>query len=65
MQAEETTLQKLIEGDKRFQVPLYQRTFTWQEKELGTLWTDVLDQANALRDGPGSAGHPWYPRATQ
>jgi hypothetical protein len=65
MQAKETTLQKLIEGDKQFQVALCQRIFSWQEKELGTLWTNVLDQANALRDGLGGAGHPWYPCATR
>jgi alkylated DNA nucleotide flippase Atl1 len=48
MKAQETTFQQIIEGEKQFQVPLYQRTYSWQEAELHQLWDDVLDQADGL-----------------
>jgi uncharacterized protein with ParB-like and HNH nuclease domain/alkylated DNA nucleotide flippase Atl1 len=44
MQVSESTLKELIEGEKQFQVPLYQRQYSWQAAELGQLWDDVLEQ---------------------
>ncbi|WP_081906834.1 MULTISPECIES: DUF262 domain-containing protein [Actinomycetes] len=41
MQAQEVTLLRLIEGSKQFQIPLYQRTYSWGPKELDRLWEDV------------------------
>ncbi|WP_017591334.1 DUF262 domain-containing protein [Nocardiopsis potens] len=52
MKAYETTFQKLVEGTKQFQVPLYQRPYSWGGKELGRLWDDLTAQAEA---GPESA----------
>jgi hypothetical protein len=51
MKADETTLRKLIGGERQFVVPLYQRTYSWEFHQLDTLWTDVVNQARALRDG--------------
>jgi hypothetical protein len=54
MKAQETSFQEIIQGQKQFQVPLYQRTYSWQEKQLGQLWKDVLEQADGLANGiPG------------
>jgi alkylated DNA nucleotide flippase Atl1 len=50
MRASETTFVGLIQGQKQFQVPLYQRTYSWQEKQLGLLWEDVRNQADLLAD---------------
>ncbi len=43
--ARETTLQELLEGSKQYQVPLYQRTYSWKKDQLERLWTDVLQLA--------------------
>lgn len=57
MQAKETTLEHLLEGQKQYLVPLYQRTYAWRREQLHQLWADVLVQADALRDGATGPGH--------
>jgi uncharacterized protein with ParB-like and HNH nuclease domain/alkylated DNA nucleotide flippase Atl1 len=48
MQVRESTLKELIEGEKQFQVPLYQRQYSWRDEELGQLWEDILEQYDLL-----------------
>jgi alkylated DNA nucleotide flippase Atl1 len=48
MQVGESTLKQLIEGQKQFQVPLYQRQYAWGKDQLSQLWQDVLDQYDLL-----------------
>ena len=43
--ARETTLQELLEGTKQYQVPLYQRTYSWKQAQLERLWGDVVQLA--------------------
>jgi alkylated DNA nucleotide flippase Atl1 len=43
--ARETTLQELLEGAKQYQVPLYQRTYSWRKDQLGRLWEDIVQLA--------------------
>lgn len=43
MKASETKLQRIIEGTSQYVVPLFQRTYSWKEKEWGTLWDDLSD----------------------
>ena len=43
--ARETTLQELLGGEKQYQVPLYQRTYSWGRDQLDKLWEDVLQLA--------------------
>ena len=43
--ARETTLQELLEGTKQYQVPLYQRTYSWKQAQLERLWRDVVQLA--------------------
>jgi len=57
VKAQETTFQQLIQGEKPFQVPLYQRTYSWQEPQLRRLWDDVLCQAEALATGTPGPTH--------
>ena len=40
--AKETTLQELLGGEKQYQVPLYQRTYSWVKEQLDKLWEDVF-----------------------
>ncbi|MER7967465.1 DUF262 domain-containing protein [Streptomyces sp. NPDC096080] len=57
MQAKETLFADLVQGRaQQFQVPLYQRTYSWNERQLHQLWTDILEQAGLpLSDDRGSA----------
>jgi alkylated DNA nucleotide flippase Atl1 len=48
MQVGESTLKQLIEGEKQFQVPLYQRQYAWGRPQLSQLWEDVLEQYDLL-----------------
>lgn len=48
MQVGESTLKTLIEGQKQFQVPLYQRQYAWQGPNLSQLWEDVVEQYDLL-----------------
>ncbi|MDA8371797.1 MAG: DUF262 domain-containing protein [Nocardiopsaceae bacterium] len=51
MRAQEISAIDLIQGEKQFQVPLYQRTYSWEQKQLGRLWDDALEQVDTLFDG--------------
>lgn len=49
MQAKETLFADLVQGRaQQFQVPLYQRTYSWTEKQLRQLWSDILEQAELV-----------------
>ncbi|MGK5497182.1 GmrSD restriction endonuclease domain-containing protein [Streptomyces sp. URMC 125] len=58
MQAKETLFVGLMQGrTQQFQVPLYQRTYSWTEKQLAQLWRDVVEQAELLEDGDRAGRH--------
>lgn len=40
--AVETSLRELLEGSKQYQVPLYQRTYSWKQANFGRLWDDIV-----------------------
>lgn len=42
MKASETNLQPVIEGTKQYVVPLFQRAYSWDNKQWNTLWQDIL-----------------------
>ena len=44
MRAGQTTLKRLIEGEKQYRIPLFQRPYTGRGLELRQLWSDVLAQ---------------------
>lgn len=47
MQAKETKLQDILEGTKQYVVPLFQRTYSWANKEWETLWGDLIELAES------------------
>ena len=61
MRVTETTLQQLLGGPKQFRVPLFQRTYTWKERDYARLWRDILTQYEVSRAGAeianGQEGH--------
>jgi alkylated DNA nucleotide flippase Atl1 len=52
--AAETSLQGLLEGAKQYQVPLYQRTYSWSKPQLSRLWDDILALAEDRADHPNA-----------
>ncbi|WP_138757578.1 GmrSD restriction endonuclease domain-containing protein [Modestobacter altitudinis] len=57
MRAHEVSFLDLVQGEKQFQVPLYQRTYAWKLAQLEQLWRDLLDQAEASAHPGGRSGH--------
>lgn len=60
MQVTETTLQALLGGSKQFRVPLFQRTYSWTDRDHSQLWSDILGQYQSSWGGaqlPGDASH--------
>ena len=43
MKANETQLRVLLEGQKQFQIPLFQRPYTWKKHDWATLWNDLVE----------------------
>ncbi len=50
MTAKETKLQDIIQGDKQFIVPLFQRTYTWDTKQWEILWNDIVELYDLSED---------------
>ncbi|MEV4680697.1 GmrSD restriction endonuclease domain-containing protein [Streptomyces kurssanovii] len=57
MRAQEITFLKLVQGDKQFQVPLYQRTYSWGREQLQRLWEDVGELVDQHLSGDTAAPH--------
>ncbi|WP_137992293.1 GmrSD restriction endonuclease domain-containing protein [Streptomyces vilmorinianum] len=59
MEARETTFQRLIQGDNQFQIPLFQRTYSWDAVDHQRLWDDLFEQATVCAGGDSeeAAGH--------
>lgn len=61
MRVTETTLQQLLGGPKQFRVPLFQRTYTWKDRDHAQLWRDIVAQYELGRPGAppinGQDGH--------
>jgi len=54
VQAKETNLEGILEGKKQYQVPLYQRVYSWGEKQLRQLWDDVVEIAEVRQTDPNA-----------
>lgn len=57
MRAQEITFLKLVQGDKQFQVPLYQRTYSWGTEQLKRLWEDVGELVDQHVCGDATTPH--------
>lgn len=52
VRAENGTLAGVLEGKKQYQIPLYQRVYSWGKKQLDQLWSDVVELERSLGDDP-------------
>ncbi len=53
MKAVEANLLKFIQSGEQFVIPIYQRTYSWQESECDQLWKDIIRAGT----DPSHAGH--------
>jgi uncharacterized protein with ParB-like and HNH nuclease domain len=45
MQANKINFLQFLQGVKQFIIPIYQRTYSWRNKECKKLWDDILSVA--------------------
>jgi alkylated DNA nucleotide flippase Atl1 len=59
VQVRETNLKQLVQGEKQFRVPLWQRQYTWRMADHRLLWRDILEQYTRAGDGAvgSESGH--------
>ena len=55
VKAMETCFAGVLEGKKQYQVPLYQRVYSWQKKQLDQLWDDIVELVTTRREEPGAS----------
>jgi len=58
MHVQNATLKELIQGERQFRVPIWQRQYAWRHPQHWQLWQDLLEQyghfqADASADGAG------------
>ncbi|WP_206815625.1 DUF262 domain-containing protein [Chroococcus sp. FPU101] len=51
MKASETSFRNLLEGTKQFQIPLFQRPYSWKKSDWETLWEDLMRLYNNEIEG--------------
>jgi uncharacterized protein with ParB-like and HNH nuclease domain len=56
MQASETKLQKIIEGTNQYVIPLFQRPYSWKEREWQTLLDDIKELCSVDEPRPHFMG---------
>jgi alkylated DNA nucleotide flippase Atl1 len=58
MRVNDDTIKGLIEGRKQFEVPIWQRQYTWEARQHEQLWQDLLEQYRHLSiPTPPGSGH--------
>ena len=50
MRVNNTTFNGLVEGQKQFRIPIWQRQYTWRAGEHDQLWRDLLEHYGALME---------------
>ena len=53
MKASQTQLFKILDGRKQYIIPIYQRTYSWTEKQCEQLWEDIVH----VSENEDIAGH--------
>ncbi len=51
MKANETQLRVLLDGQKHYMVPLFQRPYSWKKAQWETLWRDIVELYESENQG--------------
>ena len=54
MDVHDTALGRILEGTNQYLVPLYQRPYSWTQKNWDTLWQDIIELAETMKHSPQS-----------
>jgi alkylated DNA nucleotide flippase Atl1 len=57
VKASETTVREILQGEKQYVVPLYQRRYSWEKQDDKDPLTQLWDDIRSLDDAPASATH--------
>src|SRR3954452_24575492 len=58
MQVQTATFKALVQGEKQFQVPIWQRQYTWKPEQHDQLWHDLIEQHRLVTpDDTEISGH--------
>ena len=57
MQAKEEQLRKLLRTDNRYQIPLWQRQYSWGKHQWESLWEDIVKTADNASNETGVMSH--------
>jgi hypothetical protein len=52
MKAQNTTIREFLDGTKQFVIPVFQRDYTWEERNWRQIWDDIC-RDGAVDGGPG------------
>lgn len=51
MDADKGNIYKLLNGDKQYLIPVYQRLYSWEESQCSRLWNDIVVMQKENRQG--------------
>lgn len=51
MDADKSNIYKLLNGDKQYLVPVYQRLYSWEQTQCERLWMDILEMQKEEKEG--------------
>lgn len=57
VRAEEGVLRKLLEGERQYRIPLYQRPYQWGKQQWQTLWNDIVDHLDPGDSTDAASSH--------
>jgi uncharacterized protein with ParB-like and HNH nuclease domain len=57
MKADEDDIASIIEGQKQYNIPLFQRAYVWEKKHWQILWNDILDLYYSSREHNHNDNH--------
>ena len=60
MDAQKATLFQLVDGNKQFRIPIYQRAYSWRQEQCSRLLEDVLTISNATQGASHFIGSVVY-----
>lgn len=51
MDADKGNIYKLLNGDKQYLIPVYQRLYSWEQSQCSRLWTDIVAMQKENKEG--------------
>jgi uncharacterized protein with ParB-like and HNH nuclease domain len=49
MEAIKGNINSILEGNKQFTIPVYQRTYSWEREQCQCIWDDIVEMQRSER----------------